>query len=58
MIDSGWAVFEYISMKVQLRNELTPGSHYQYWDLFIPCICGLYFEQEKWLSNMRLALGC
>ncbi|KAJ3810902.1 kinase-like domain-containing protein [Lentinula lateritia] len=53
MIDWGWAGyfppwFEYVAMKVQLEHE----DYYQYWDLFIPFICGPYFEHEYWHSNM------
>ncbi|KAJ3921765.1 kinase-like domain-containing protein [Lentinula edodes] len=53
MIDWGWAGyfppwFEYVAMKEKSISE----HYYQYWDLFIPFICGPYFEHEIWRLNM------
>ncbi len=62
MIDWAWSGyyppwFEYITMLRQAGVEINIGSNHQYWETFIPFICGPWFKQEAWLERMEQAFN-
>jgi len=38
------------------NDERVSGTNDEFWKALIPCICGPYFRQEKWLWRMGLGL--
>ena len=61
LIDWAWAGyyppwFEYVAMRRQAENERTIGFNHEFWETFIPFICGPYFKQEEWLWKMSRGL--